>query len=252
MGEPGVAEWSTKAARFKRERAPAIHTPIYGVPVDLFFKSPPIVVYRYMFPPEPCALRMVRHQYNFLSAPQSVSSNFLETDRGAIFQWKVITRNMLMWTPRSVVYRFQDQSRYIPALAFFSLILVLPRWSGNFDRTANWPFEQRNETTRSCVIMEFVQFENSLYAIRRCFSLKSNRMRETSPYPSIFPVTNRQLARYYPDHQRRALILSVSAKLSLLVKTTVKMIIFIYPTVVWVKFGIVARITARIPALAQD
>eukprot|EP01043_Picozoa_sp_COSAG02_P050921 COSAG02_NODE_5292_length_4468_cov_12.959487_3_plen_101_part_00 len=35
-----------------------------------------------MFPPEPFALHMFRHQSNFLSAPQSVSSNFLETDWG--------------------------------------------------------------------------------------------------------------------------------------------------------------------------
>eukprot|EP01043_Picozoa_sp_COSAG02_P044785 COSAG02_NODE_4032_length_5881_cov_10.701712_5_plen_56_part_00 len=37
---------------------------------------------------------MFRHQSNFLSAPQSVSSNFLGTDWGAIFRWKVITQNM--------------------------------------------------------------------------------------------------------------------------------------------------------------
>eukprot|EP01043_Picozoa_sp_COSAG02_P009786 COSAG02_NODE_336_length_24344_cov_63.239101_5_plen_166_part_00 len=45
-------------------------------------------------PLEPCASHMLRHQCNFPSAPQSFSSNFLETDRAAIFQWKVITRNM--------------------------------------------------------------------------------------------------------------------------------------------------------------
>eukprot|EP01043_Picozoa_sp_COSAG02_P070545 COSAG02_NODE_12534_length_1529_cov_14.772113_1_plen_136_part_10 len=51
--------------------------------------------YMYIPPPrEPCALHMVRHQCNSLSAPQSVSSNFLETDWAAIFQWKVITRSM--------------------------------------------------------------------------------------------------------------------------------------------------------------
>eukprot|EP01043_Picozoa_sp_COSAG02_P015546 COSAG02_NODE_664_length_18739_cov_11.071567_24_plen_300_part_00 len=45
-------------------------------------------------PPGPCALHMLRHQSNSLSAPQSLSMNFLETDWAAIFQWKVITRNM--------------------------------------------------------------------------------------------------------------------------------------------------------------
>ena len=40
-------------------------------------------------PPEPCALHTFRHQSNFLSAPQSVSSNFLETDWVAIFQWNL-------------------------------------------------------------------------------------------------------------------------------------------------------------------
>eukprot|EP01043_Picozoa_sp_COSAG02_P057004 COSAG02_NODE_6849_length_3328_cov_35.645401_1_plen_135_part_10 len=34
----------------------------------------------YIPPPEPCALHIFRHQSNFLSAPQSVSRNFLETD----------------------------------------------------------------------------------------------------------------------------------------------------------------------------
>eukprot|EP01043_Picozoa_sp_COSAG02_P037496 COSAG02_NODE_2819_length_7966_cov_42.870726_3_plen_182_part_00 len=43
---------------------------------------------------EPFALRIFRHQSNFLSAPPSVSSNFLETDWAAIFQWKVPTRNI--------------------------------------------------------------------------------------------------------------------------------------------------------------
>ena len=45
-------------------------------------------------PPEPCALRMFRHQSDFLSAPQSVSRVFLETDWGAIFQCKFSPRNM--------------------------------------------------------------------------------------------------------------------------------------------------------------
>eukprot|EP01043_Picozoa_sp_COSAG02_P007933 COSAG02_NODE_246_length_27291_cov_105.654200_2_plen_198_part_00 len=53
--------------------------------------------------PEPCALRMFRHQSNFLSAPQSVSSNCLETDCAAILQWKVLTRNTAgsEWLPES-------------------------------------------------------------------------------------------------------------------------------------------------------
>ena len=38
--------------------------------------------------PEPCALRIFRHQYDILYAPQSVSRVFLETDWGAIFQCK--------------------------------------------------------------------------------------------------------------------------------------------------------------------
>eukprot|EP01043_Picozoa_sp_COSAG02_P031530 COSAG02_NODE_2063_length_9965_cov_116.411920_10_plen_209_part_00 len=49
---------------------------------------------RYILPAEQCALHMLRQQSNFLSAPQSVPSNLLETDWGAIFQWKVTTRNM--------------------------------------------------------------------------------------------------------------------------------------------------------------
>ena len=37
---------------------------------------------------------MFRHQSDFLSAPQSVSRVFVETDWGAIFQWKFNPRNM--------------------------------------------------------------------------------------------------------------------------------------------------------------
>ena len=39
-------------------------------------------------------LRTLRQQSNFLSATQAVSNNSLEADWAAIFQWKVMTRNI--------------------------------------------------------------------------------------------------------------------------------------------------------------
>ena len=73
---PGVStkqfDFRTEQTGIRQEFEHAQRFPVGTTPLTPVLPRLPV--------PEPCALNMFRHQSNFHSAPQSVSSNFLETD----------------------------------------------------------------------------------------------------------------------------------------------------------------------------